>query len=70
LRETDKLIEKSNINWKIILISYILFGVLSVCLIALYPSPALSILIADIGSILALLLILLFFNSKGVLYIL
>ncbi|MCB0728278.1 MAG: hypothetical protein KDD00_12500, partial [Ignavibacteriae bacterium] len=52
-------------NWEIILISYILFGILSVWLISLYPSPSLCILLADIGSFFTLILISIYLAPKA-----
>jgi len=55
---------KSKLNWKIILISYILYGILSVWLISLYPSPSLCILLADIGSFFTLILFAIYLAPK------
>jgi hypothetical protein len=56
---------KSKLNWKNILIGYILYGLFSFWLISLYPSPSLCILVADIGSFFTLILLAKYLAPKA-----
>ncbi|MBK8550755.1 MAG: hypothetical protein IPL53_06715 [Ignavibacteria bacterium] len=66
--KTGKPIEKAKsvIKWKLVLLSYLLFAVLSACLLYVFPSSNLAIFLADIGTFFTLIMMIFYLLPKAI----